>query len=287
MRLRDELIQHLPEKSCCQQALFAGLTAGLPPDGGTLTTTNAAAAYGIVHLGKVLGIAVTLAPLQQGFGLVVPSVVQASLRKRCCRRAWLKGTFIISGVLTDPHKGYNLEWAGTHALMTRIGAELAREGLHPKVYERTPGHWILYSKNAPEIATILALIAASHTLLEFEDIRSEKELRNQIHRQVNYEVANYNKTIATGLRQIDEIVQMRFMGLLDALPESLRQTATLREQHPYASLLELCALSDPPVSKSGMNHRLRKLHTIMQEYAQSAAEAEGDGAAETGVSGLP
>ncbi|MBC7543458.1 MAG: DNA-binding protein WhiA, partial [Candidatus Sericytochromatia bacterium] len=158
-----------------------------------------------------------------------------------------------------------------HDLMTRIGGQLAKESLHPKLYERTPGHWVLYSRNASEISTILALIAASHTLLEFEDVRSEKEMNNKIHRQVNYEVANYNKSVATGLRQSDEIARLRKMGLLDAMPEALRQTAILREDHPYASLQELCALSDPPVSKSGMNHRLRKLHRIMEEYAEKPA----------------
>jgi DNA-binding protein WhiA len=272
MKLRDELVQHLPEATCCRSALFAGVTAGLPAGGGTLTTANAAAAYAIVHLGKVLAIAVGLQPLQQGFALAVPSVISASLRKRCCRRAWLKGTFILGGALTDPRKAYNLEWAGSHGLMMQIRAQLDRESLHPKLYERTPAHWILYSRNASEIATILALIGAMHALLEFEDLRSEKELSNKIHRQVNYEVANYNKSVATGLRQIDEIARMRDLGLLDALPESLRATAILRETHPYASLVELCALSDPPVSKSGMNHRLRKLHLIMQEYTEASAQ---------------
>ncbi|MBC7541192.1 MAG: hypothetical protein H7338_00525, partial [Candidatus Sericytochromatia bacterium] len=90
MKLRDELIQQLPETTCCQSALLAGLTATLPPGGGTLTTANAAAAYAIVHLGKALGVAVMLAPQQQGFGLAVPAAMPAALRKRCCRRAWLK-----------------------------------------------------------------------------------------------------------------------------------------------------------------------------------------------------
>lgn len=277
MKLRDELVASMPETPCCRRALLAGMTAALPPDGGSLQTPSEAVAILAAELAEELDIPTWIEEARQGFAVQVGLGAEVAPRRRCCRRSWLRGTFIIGGGLTDPQKAYNLEWAGPKVLLELIAAELAREELHPRLYERTPGHWILYSKHSEEIATILALIGATQTLLLVEDIRSERDLRNQVHRQVNYEVANTQKAADAGSRQADEIGRMRDLGLLDALPDTLRQAADLREKHPFASLVELCSLAEPPVSKSGMAHRLRKLHEILVEH--DAQEDGGSGVA--------
>jgi DNA-binding protein WhiA len=276
MKLRDELVASMPETTCCRRALLAGMTAGLPVGGGVLTTPSEAVAILASELAAELVIPTWIDEARHGFAVQVGLGGEGPAKRRCCRRAWLRGTFIVGGGLTDPQKAYNLEWAAPKPLLGLIASELTREELHPRLYERTPGHWILYSKSSEEIATILALIEATQTYLLFEDLRSERDLRNHVHRQVNYEVANTQKAADAGSRQADEIGRMRALGLLDALPESLRQAALLREQHPLESLLELCALADPPVSKSGMAHRLKKLHAILAVHD-----------AETGPSGQP
>jgi DNA-binding protein WhiA len=274
MKLRDELVASMPETVCCRRALLAGMTSGLPPGGGVLQTPSEAVAILASELAEELVIPTWIDDARQGYAVRVGLGGESPARRRCCRRAWLRGAFIVGGGLTDPQKAYNLEWAGPKPLLELIGSELAHEELHPRLYERTPGHWILYSKHSEEIATILALIGATQTLLLFEDVRSERELRNQVHRQVNYEVANTQKAADAGSRQADEIGRMQELGLLDALPDSLRQAADLRQKHPFASLIELCALADPAVSKSGMAHRLRKLHQILAEY-DAEVEAAG------------
>jgi DNA-binding protein WhiA len=273
MKLRDELVASMPETGCCRRALLAGMTAGLPPGGGILQTPSEAVAILASELAEELVIPTWIEDSRQGFAVQVGLGGEGPAKRRCCRRSWLRGTFIVGGGLTDPQKAYNLEWAGPKPLLDTIAGELAREDLRPRLYERTPGHWILYSKHSEEIVTILALIEATNTLLLFEDVRSERELRNQVHRQVNYEVANTQKAADAGSRQTDEIGRMRELGLLDALPDSLRQAADLREKHPFASLIELCGLADPPVSKSGMAHRLRKLHRILQEHDEASGES--------------
>lgn len=232
-----------------------------------MTTASPAVGRLLLALAKALGRDLRRLESRHGLTFRVAAGGQGVPRRRCCRRAWLRGTLLLSGVLTAPQKGYNLEWSGAPALLQQIAAALAREGVRARLYERTPGHWVLYSKNAGEIATVLAATGATAALFRFEDVRTERDVRNQVHRQVNYEMANSQKTISASLRQVEEILAMRELGLLDALPGSLRQAARLREEHPYATLAELCAMSDPPVSKSGMNHRLRKLHAIMCEHA--------------------
>lgn len=272
--IRDQLARDLPTRTCCRLAVLGGMTADLPKEGGRLVTGSAAVARALLLLAKEAGLPVERLETKSSLTLAVTRRGSAVPKRRCCRRSWLGGTFLIGGTLSDPQKGYNLEWTGSKELLEVIGLTLAAEGVRTGLYERTPGNWILYSRNAEDISTILAAIGATKALLALEEVRLEKELRNQVHRQVNYETANLQKAVDAGVRQAAEIARMRSLGLLDGLPESLLQAASLRERHPYASLVQLCEMADPLVSKSGMNHRLRKLHAIMRAHEGDSADAD-------------
>ncbi len=186
----------------------------------------------------------------------------ALIENECCRRAYLRATFLGGGYISDPEKNYHLEVV-THDLeyAQALSSLIARFGLHAKIVERKGNH-VLYFKEGENISHFLNIIGAHQALLELENIRACKDMRNNINRIVNCETANLDKTVNAAIRQIENIEYIRQSIGLHRLSPQLREIAELRLKYRDASLKELGSMLVPPIGKSGVNHRLRKLDEI-------------------------
>ena len=177
----------------------------------------------------------------------------------CCKTAFLRGAFLSGGSVTDPGKGYHLELATTHAKVGRETHALMLDlNLSPKETERG-GSVVLYFKQSDYIEDFLTTIGAPVCAMEIMEAKVEKELINGVNRRVNCETANLTKVVDAAQEQIAAIRRLAQAGGLEALPEKLRQSAQLRLENPEATLQELADMQTPPVSKSAINHRMRKL----------------------------
>ncbi len=183
----------------------------------------------------------------------------ALLERDCCRTSFLRGAFLAGGSVTDPAKRYHLELATSHYKVSLETYSLLLDlGFAPKQTLRN-GSSILYFKQSEAIEDFLTFLGAPVAAMGVMEAKIEKEMKNKINRIVNCDNANTSKVVEAAQAQIGAIRLLRERGMLDNLPEKLRQTALLREENPESNLSELAALFDPPLTKSALNHRLRKL----------------------------
>ncbi len=192
-----------------------------------------------------------------------PEEISADIiRTRCCKRAFLRGAFLGAGTVSHPEKGYHMEivCAG-EALASDIRRLINSFGLKSKVAARR-NSYIVYLKESEQISDFLALVGAGNQVLEFENVRIIKELRNKTNRIVNCESANLDKTVDSAVRQIETIKKLDQSLGLDNLPVRLKELARLRLENPESSLAELGQMLNPPLQKSGVNHRFRKLEEM-------------------------
>lgn len=202
----------------------------------------------------------------QELGLVNPNmtfvagIAEDLVKKACCKRSYLRGSFMAGGSVNDPEgSSYHLEISSadlehSEALLEHIN----QFGLNAKLIDRKKSY-VVYLKEVEKIIEFLNIIGAHQALLRFEDVRIVKGMRNQVNRLVNCETANLNKTIEASVRQIENIKLLQNeIGLVN-LPPKLREVAELRLQYPDINLKELGDMLSGQVSKSGVNHRLRKL----------------------------
>lgn len=189
-----------------------------------------------------------------------PSIDKGIVRKTCCKKAYLRGAFLAGGSVNNPEgSSYHLEIASMYEEHCRALVELAnRFHLNARFIERKKG-FILYIKEGEKIIEFLSLIGAHQALFKFEDVRIMRDMRNSVNRIVNCETANLNKTIGAAVRQIDNIKLLQKEVGLENLPEKLREVAEIRLQYPDINLKEVGDMLKGQVSKSGVNHRLRKL----------------------------
>ena len=181
------------------------------------------------------------------------------LEDECCRTAFLRGAFLAGGSVTDPEKRYHLELDTGHAQASReVAALLTEMGFLPHSVRRG-GSSVIYFKQSEHIEDLLTTIGAPAAAMDIMTAKVDKEIRNGVNRAMNCDMANVNKTIDAALEQKNAIQRLQENGWLERLPEKLRQTALLRLQYPEMSLSQLAEKCDPPVTKSCMNHRMRKL----------------------------
>lgn len=187
---------------------------------------------------------------------------EAIAKKSCCRRSFLRGIFMGCGSLVSPTKAYHLEFNAPEDVCAWLMEVLAHEEIAAKCYHRVVNTdlWTVYIKDSGEIGKYLTLIGAHQALLQLEEVRIGKDLVNNVQRVVNCETANLSRTIRSAERQVQEIDWLARRGWLADLPEDWQAVAQVRLEHPYASLQELGATLEPPMSKSAVNHRLRLLH---------------------------
>ena len=198
-------------------------------------------------------------------GHINPEISAALVKKECCRRSYLRGVFLGAGSLSDPMNSYHLEIvANSEEYAESLVKLIETFGLHPKISSRK-NVLLVYLKESEQIADFLNIIGAHQALLELENIRIQKEMRNQVNRLVNCESANMNKTIDAAYKQRMNIELIQKYHGFEKLNEGLRAVAEARLEYPEVSLKELGTLMDPPIGKSGINHRMRKLEELADE----------------------
>ena len=181
------------------------------------------------------------------------------LESDCCRQSFIRGAFLAGGSVTDPDKRYHLELVTSHLKVSGETRSLLQElGFDPKETRRA-GSSVLYFKRSDMIVDFLTMMGAPLQAMKIIGAQMEKSLRNRVNRRVNCETANLDKVVEAAQGQLSAIRVLRERGELDSLPEKLRTAAVLREAHPEATLAELAAMTDPPISKPAMSHRLRSI----------------------------
>lgn len=194
-------------------------------------------------------------------GLVSSMVIQ----KNCCRRAFLRGAFLCAGSISDPEKFYHFEIVcTTPAKALQLQEIIQSFEIDAKIVKRKKYH-VVYVKEGAQIVELLGLMGAGVSLMNLENVRILKGMRNTVNRKVNCETANINKTVNAAVKQMEDIIYIRDTVGLHRLPDNLEETALLRLEYPQASLKELGTLLSIPVGKSGINHRLRKICSIAEE----------------------
>lgn len=187
------------------------------------------------------------------------------IQSPCCRRAFLRGCFLAFGSISDPKKTYHFEIACADEQKAEfLRALMVSFDIDAKIILRKK-YYVVYVKEGSQIVDMLNIMEAHNALMALENIRIAKEIRNSVNRQVNCETANINKTVSAAVKQVEDITYIKNTVGFGELSEALQEMAILRLSYPEATLQELGKLLSTPVSKSGVNHRLRKLSQIANE----------------------
>jgi len=199
-----------------------------------------------------------------GAGSVANHINFAVLEENCCRLAFLRGAFLAGGSVTDPEKSYHLELVTSHFNVSKEVLALMQEcGFNPKQATRK-SNYIAYFKRSEDIEDFLTGVGAPLAAMEIMNAKVEKNLRGSVNRRVNCDAANLDKAVEAAQAQIEAIRALHQSGLLDGLPDKLKEAAGLRLAHPEDTLAQLAERCDPPITKSALNHRLRKLVELGQ-----------------------
>lgn len=300
---KNELARVMGQRSCCRLAELAALIkmdgsiqiSGVRQVALNIITENAAVARKIFSLVKSLfglqtevlvqrktrlrknnSYLVRIPPQQgmneilsrlgmwDGSGRLEDAVRDDLVRRDCCRRAYLRGVFLGGGSVNSPDGTYHLEVITDNEDFARyIGKLMQKFHLAAKVSQRK-NWYVVYLKESEQIVGFLNIMGAHSALLNYENARIYKDMRNQVNRLVNCETANLNKTVNAAVRQLENIELIRDSVGLEQIPDSLREAAELRVKYPDANLKELGDMMLPRLGKSGVNHRLRKIEEIAE-----------------------
>ncbi|MBQ2613736.1 MAG: DNA-binding protein WhiA [Clostridia bacterium] len=240
---KEELCREDRTKTCCNQAEYMGmLLFGGPVNDDVLS-----------HWEKLAA--------QQKEPPAEFRIPKELIVRDCCQRALVRGAFLSGGTVIDPRKNYNLELVTPYAALSGDLLNLLREIGFPFKQVVRKGKYVLYLKNSESISDFLSYMGAFQAQMELLNIKIEKEIRNDFNRAANSETANIEKTINAAVMQIQAIDRLP----LEELPDELREVAMLRLKHKDKSLSELGKLMNPPLSKSGVNHRMKKLLQMAEE----------------------
>lgn len=301
---KNELARVIGQRSCCRLAELAALVkmdGSIQLSGGrqlslNIITENAAVARKIFSLVKSLfdlqtevlvqrktrlkknNIYLVRFPPQQGMSDILQRLGMLDgtgrlkeiaphelLRRDCCRRSYLRGVFLGGGSVNSPEGTYHLEIVtGNEKFADVISRLMNKFNLDARSSQRKNCN-VIYLKESEHIISFLNIIGAHSALLNFENARIYKGMRNKVNRLVNCETANLNKTVNAAVRQIENIELIRDTLGLDNMPDSLRETAEVRLRYPDACLKELGNLMQPPLGKSCVNHRLRRIEELAEK----------------------
>ena len=195
------------------------------------------------------------------------------IEEDCCKASFLRGAFLAGGSVTDPVKGYHMELTTTHLSVARETDVLVREVMSfiPKTARRGGGQ-VLYLKQSEKISDFLTYLGAPIAAMGIMEARLEKELNNKVNRRCNCDDANISKVVEAAQEQLAAIRLLQEAGVLEKLPEKMKQAATARESNPSASLSELAAMMEPPITKPAMNNRMKKLVQLAKETAKETVK---------------
>lgn len=213
--------------------------------------------------------AVKLVEGKDGNTLLVSNLVT---QNTCCKRAFIRGAFLAGGSISDPSKTYHFEIVTTSKQRAEQLKELINSfPVDAKIVMRKK-YYVVYVKEGAQIVDLLNIMEAHVSLMKLENVRILKEVRNSVNRKVNCETANINKTVTAAVKQTEDILYIRDTVGFETLSEGLSDIARLRLEQPDISLKELGALLHPPIGKSGVNHRLRKLSIIAENLREQKEE---------------
>ncbi|MDC7289465.1 DNA-binding protein WhiA [Blautia schinkii] len=194
------------------------------------------------------------------------------IQQNCCKRAFIRGAFLSSGSISDPEKGYHFEIVCPKEDKAQQLQDIIRSfNIDAKIVLRKKSY-VVYVKEGAQIVDMLAIMEANVALMNLENIRILKEMRNSVNRKVNCETANINKTVNAAVKQMEDIKLIEQTVGFQSLNEGLAEIAELRLQYPEATLKELGMMLSPQVGKSGVNHRLRKLSALADELRENKEE---------------
>ena len=201
--------------------------------------------------------------IREGMNYISDGIYEGLIKTKCCRKAYLRGAFLGAGTMTDPEKAYHIEWICTTRTLANDVKKLVNSfvDLNAKVVERSKS-FIVYVKEVDQVADILNILGAHQQFFQFEDIRLTKEMRNKANRISNCDSANMDKTLNAAEKQLRNIEKIEKTRGLHFLPDKLYEVAVLRKEHPDVSLQELADMCEPPMKKSGLNNRLKKIEDI-------------------------
>lgn len=273
--VKEELAKHISPARHCQIAELAAIMSfcgqyGRDAQGrytiGFQTENEDVARKGFTLLKKTYNIDINVAMSEeqmrevfQKLGDLESPVSHLLIKNSCCQRAFLRGAFLSIGSMSDPHKSYHLEFVCTDEEKARqLQSVIQGFDIDAKIILRRK-YYVVYLKEGESIVDLLNICEAHVSLMKLENLRIVKDMRNSINRRVNCETANITKTVNASARQIEDIEYIRDHYGLGRLSPNLRQMAEARLEYRDAPLKELGEYLDPPVGKSGVNHRLRKL----------------------------
>lgn len=211
--------------------------------------------------------------IREGMNYISDGIYEGLIKTKCCRKAYLRGVFLAAGIISDPEKGYHLEITCSSELLAADVKKLINSftGLHAKIVLRK-GKQVVYVKESEQIFDILAIMGAHSKVLEFEDIRMKKALINQANRLNNCDNANIDKTVKAAEKQMEWIQAIQAARGLAFLPDKLYEAAVLRLDHPEATLQELAGMLDPPMKKSGLVNRFKRIQAIAKSLEEEQNE---------------
>ncbi len=298
--VKAELIRQEPRKACCTEAeplAALALAARIAADGVSMVTSHPGYADRLARQLERLSGAVPTVRRESGHIRIVVETPDACLRvldalarigfdpvthrlaanafsAACCRRAALRGMFLAGGSVGDPERGYHFEIVSRHGPAIQHALRLMHaEGIRPRVIFRPPLH-VAYLKDGEQISDFLRATGAHGALLSFETMRVEKDMRNAVNRMVNCDTANSSRIANASARQLELLRTLDEGPGLGILPTDLQETARARLAFPELSIRDLGERMDPPLGKSGMSHRLRRLERLAEDFLASR-EPEG------------
>lgn len=206
--------------------------------------------------------------VKEGMNFISDGIYEGLIKTKCCRKSYLRGVFLGAGTISDPEKGYHIEFVCSTQTLSNDVKKLINSfvGLHAKQVKRKKSY-VVYVKESEQIVDILNILKAHGQLLKFEDTRIMKEMRNKTNRINNCDSANLDKTLNASEKQVEAIKKIDQKKGLDYLNDKLKEVALLRLDNPDATLQELADMMEPPLKKSGINHRLKKIEEIAAKLA--------------------
>lgn len=279
--VKEELAKHISPARHCQMAELSAMLHyagqyGLMEDGtltiGFQSENEAVLRKGFTLLKKAYNIDTVIgvkgqkkADLLAIMGDLSGPADTSLLKQACCRRAFIRGAFLSCGSISDPTKGYHLEFVCNNRTQAEQLQEIIGQfDIEAKIVCRKK-YFVVYVKEGAGIVELLNIMEAHVALMNLENLRILKEMRNSINRRVNCEAANIQKTVQASTRQVEDIIYLRDYYGFSRLPDNLREMAEVRLAYPEAALKELGEYLSPPVGKSGVNHRLRKLSKLAEK----------------------
>ncbi len=284
--VKNELVNINIQNTCCRQALFAGIISfggSIGKEDYTFSTENISVAELVadmastlfdlktqievkgnvyaVRVKKITSVLDLLGMTREGeVGFHIPQKMTGD----CCLRAYARGAFLGGGSVISPQKRYHLEFVTSHYAVSREFADIFKRFDIPSKTLMRKSRYVTYFKDNEIICDVLALIGAGSAVMEISNTNIEKSLNNIRNRQINCETANMDKTINASVRQVLAIEKIKTAVGLDSLPKQLAELAELRLEHKDLSLGEIAGMLSPPISKSGVNHRMRKIISIAE-----------------------